>query len=227
MTIGDSSSARAKILGRIRKAQGRAPGGASGAELEAIETYLRAHPRGTLAAIEGDLVARFRERAESMQSTTEEVAGEADVPAALARYLRAAGLPMSGCVWPQLSRLDWTGAGLALEPRAARRENGGDDAVGVTGAFAAIAETGTLMVVSGPATPASVSLVPETHVAVLKAGRVVGHMEEAWDMARAEFGQMPRAVNFISGPSRTGDIEQTLVLGAHGPYRVHIIIVRG
>ena len=51
-------------------------------------------------------------------------------------------------------------------------------------------------------------------------------MEQAWDMARAEFGQMPRAVNFISGPSRTGDIEQTIVLGAHGPYRVHVIIVR-
>ena len=115
---------------------------------------------------------------------------------------------------------------MSLEARAPRRENGGDDAVGVTGAFAAIAETGTLMVVSGPDSPASTSLVPETHVAVLAAGRIVAHMEECWDLARAAFGQFPRAVNFISGPSRTGDIEQQLVLGAHGPYRVHIVIVR-
>ena len=217
---------RSKILSRIRVAQGRGASRPSEAELEAVETYLRAHPRGELPRIEGDLVARFRERAESMQSTTEEVAAAADVPLAAARYLRAGKLPLSGCVWPALAHLDWAGAGLSLAPRAASREHGAEDLVGVTGAFAALAETGTLMVVSGAATPSSTSLIPETHIAVLQANRVVAHMEQAWDMARAEFGQMPRAINFISGPSRTGDIEQQMVLGAHGPYRVHIIIVR-
>ena len=226
MTIGDSNGARAKILGRIRKAQGRGFGGASPAQQEAVQTYLRAHPRGPLPELGGDLVERFRARAESMQCTTEEVATEAEVPQAVARYLKANGLPASGCVWPALSALDWRGAGLSLEARVPRRENGGDDPVGVTGAFAGIAETGTLMVVSGPDTPASTSLLPETHVAVLAAGHVVAHMEEAWDLARCAFGQFPRAINFISGPSRTGDIEQQLVLGAHGPYRVHIVIVR-
>ena len=227
MTIGNSDAARAKILGRIRRAQGRGAVSPSPAQREAIQTYLRAHPRGPLPDLSGDLVARFRTRAESMQSTTEEVATEAEVPQAVARYLKANGLPASGCVWPALANLDWRGAGLSLEARVPRRENGGDDPVGVTGAFAAIAETGTLMVVSGPDSPASTSLVPETHVAVLAAERIVAHMEECWDLARAAFGQFPRAVNFISGPSRTGDIEQQLVLGAHGPYRVHIVIVRG
>ena len=227
MTIGDSNAARAKILGRIRKAQGHGAGGASPAQLEAVQTYLRAHPRGPVPGLGGDLVTRFRTRAESMQSTTEEVATEKEVPQAVARYLKANDLPASGCVWPALAYLDWRGAGLALEARVPRRENGGDDPVGVTGAFAAIAETGTLMVVSGPDTPASTSLLPETHVAIVAAGCIVAHMEEAWDLARAAFGQLPRAVNFISGPSRTGDIEQQLVLGAHGPYRVHIVIVRG
>ena len=227
MTIGDSNAARAKILGRIRKAQARSAEGASPAQREAVQTYLRAHPRGPVPDLKGDLVARFRARAESMQSTTEEVAEQADVPQAVARYLKAAGLPASGCVWPALSALDWRGAGLAFEARIPTRENGGDDAVGVTGAFAAIAETGTLMTLTGPDTPASTSLLPETHVAILAAGRIVAHMEEAWDLARAACGQMPRAVNFISGPSRTGDIEQQLVIGAHGPYRVHIVIVRG
>jgi L-lactate dehydrogenase complex protein LldG len=46
-------------------------------------------------------------------------------------------------------------------------------------------------------------------------------------LIRSERGELPRAVNFISGPSRTGDIEQTIVLGAHGPYRVHVIVVQG
>jgi L-lactate dehydrogenase complex protein LldG len=215
-------SAREKILARIRKAQGRGGSGPSKAELDAVATYLRAHPRGTLPPVEGDFVARFRARAESMQSTTEEVAVEADVPAAVARYLKGGGLPRAGCVWPELAHLDWRSAGLALEPRAAK----GDDAVGVTGAFAAIAETGTLMLASGPDTPSTVSLLPETHVAVVFAARIVAHMEDAWALAREELRQLPRAINFVSGPSRTADIDQTIVLGAHGPYRVHVVVVR-
>ena len=99
------------------------------------------------------------------------------------------------------------------------------DMVGITGCFCAVAETGTLMLLSGVDTPGSVSLLPETHVAVLAASRIVAGMEEAWNLARTELGVLPRAVNFVSGPSRTGDIEQTIVLGAHGPYRVHLVIV--
>jgi L-lactate dehydrogenase complex protein LldG len=190
--------------------------------LEAVETYLRAHPRGTLPKVEADLVARFRARAESMQSTSAEVPAKAKVPAAVARYLESGNLPLAGCVWPQLADLDWKGAGLALEPREA---NGGD-AVGVSGAFAAIAETGTLVFASGPDTPSTVSLLPETHVAVVSARRIVAHMEDAWTLARAELRRLPRAINFVSGPSRTADIDQTIVLGAHGPYRLHIIVVR-
>jgi L-lactate dehydrogenase complex protein LldG len=157
-----------------------------------------------------------------MQSTTDEVAAKAEVPAAVARYLESGSLPLAGCVWPQLADLDWKGAGLALEPREAN----GSDAVGVSGAFAAIAETGTLVFASAPDTPSTVSLLPETHVAVVSARRMVAHMEDAWALARAELRQLPRAINFVSGPSRTADIDQTIVLGAHGPYRVHIIVVR-
>ena len=216
------SGARERILERIRKAQGRGGKSPSQAEREAVETYLRAHPRGTLPKVEADLVARFRARAEATQCTTEEVMRAADIPQTVARYLSAAKLPAAGCVWPQLADLDWKGAGLALEAREAN----GSDAVGVSGAFAAIAETGTLVFASGPDTPSTVSLLPETHVAMLEASRIVPHMEDAWVLARAEFGELPRAINFVSGPSRTADIDQTIVLGAHGPYRVHIVLVR-
>jgi L-lactate dehydrogenase complex protein LldG len=97
--------------------------------------------------------------------------------------------------------------------------------VGITGCFAAIAETGTLAMASGPDSPASMNLLPETHVAIVPASRIVPHMEDVFALVRDELGQLPRAFNFISGPSRTADIEQTIVLGAHGPYRVHIIIL--
>jgi len=214
-------SARENILARIRKAQGRGVSRPSQAELESIDTYLRAHPRGTLPKVEAELAARFRKRAESMQCTTDEVASEGDVPAAVARYLKTGDLPLTGCVWPQLAHLDWKAAGLALEPRAANA----DDQVGVTGAFAAIAETGTLVLASGPDTPSTGSLLPETHIAVLSASRIVPHMEDAFALAREAFGQLPRAINFVSGPSRTADIDQTIVLGVHGPGRVHIVLV--
>jgi L-lactate dehydrogenase complex protein LldG len=118
---------------------------------------------------------------------------------------------------------------LNVEFRPPRRdESHGADLVGVTGAFCAIAETGTLVLLSGAETPASMHLLPETHIALLRADRIVATMEDVFELMRREEGgverMMPRAINMVSGPSRTGDIEQTIVLGAHGPYRVHIII---
>lgn len=214
-------TARERILQRIRRAQGRGDRAPSAAEREVIESYLRDHPRGPLPQSAGDPIARFCDRARSAASTWDRVARLDDAPAAVRRYLDAQSLPKSGCVWPDLAQLDWSAAGLSLAPRAAQ----GDDAVGVSGAFCAIAETGTLMLVSAPGSPASVSLLPETHIALVAVNRIVAHMEDGWDLARSELRTLPRAVNFISGPSRTADIEQTLVLGAHGPYRVHIILI--
>ncbi|MGH8718223.1 MAG: LutC/YkgG family protein, partial [Burkholderiales bacterium] len=118
--------------------------------------------------------------------------------------------------------LPWAASGLAVEPRAAS----GDDLVGITGVFCGVAETGTLMLLSGEETHAVTSLLPETHIAIVKAARIVASMEDGWSLLRAEIGALPRAVNFVSGPSRTADIEQTITLGAHGPYRVHIILVK-
>ena len=112
-------------------------------------------------------------------------------------------------------------AGIEVAARPARAA----DLIGITGSFCAIAETGTLMMLSGPRTPSVTSLLPETHIAVVERSRVVPGMEEAWQLMRTELRIAPRAVHFISGPSRTADIEQTVTLGAHGPYRVHIVLV--
>lgn len=215
-------TSRDNILARIRAAQGRsiAPGEA---EREAVRAHLRAHPQGPRPASDWDLVTRFRERVLSLASTWHEAGSTDGIPAATAAYLRENNLPLRAVCWKEFIDLDWTGSGIEVEARNAR----GDDLVGITGAFCAIAETGTLMMVSGPRTPAAVSLLPETHIAVVSRARIVRGMEDAWQLLRAEFEHMPRAVNFISGPSRTADIEQTVTLGAHGPYRVHIILANG
>jgi len=97
--------------------------------------------------------------------------------------------------------------------------------IGITGCFCAIAETGTLVFASGTDSPPATFLLPETHVAIVRADQIVAGMEEAFARLRAGRGALPRAVNLVSGPSRTGDIEQTIVLGAHGPRRVHIVVV--
>jgi L-lactate dehydrogenase complex protein LldG len=213
-------SARANILARIRTGQGKAVT-VRAAERETVAQHIAAHPQSPRPQVDADVVARFRDRALSLMTTIDEVHGAADIPAAIARYLQAQALTPAAVCWPEFSALDWRAQGLQIESRAAC----GDDLVGITGAFCAIAETGTLMMLSGPQTPPATSLLPETHIAVIARSRIVTGMEDAWVLLRAECGVLPRAVNFISGPSRTADIEQTVSLGAHGPYRVHIILL--
>jgi L-lactate utilization protein LutC len=208
-------NARDKILGRIRNGQAHATRHA-----EAIASHLENHPRGPRPSSIDNLVEHFKERAIKLSSDVLEAHAVTEVPALLARYLSERKLPMRGVCWPSLSDLPWSAAGLEMQSRPAKNQ----DLVGVTGAFCAIAETGTLMMLSGPDTPAATSLLPETHVAVVDPHRIVATMEDAWDLLRKNYKHLPRAVNFISGPSRTADIEQTVTLGAHGPYRVLLIL---
>jgi L-lactate dehydrogenase complex protein LldG len=216
-------NAREKILGRIRRAQAnRDLGSQATAEThtEMIGNHLVHHPRGPLPPPPDNLVACFKERAIKLSSDVLETNDQMEVPMLLARYLSERKLPVSGVCWPSLAGLPWSAAGLDMQSHPAKDQ----DLVGVTSAFCAIAETGTLMLLSGAETPATTSLLPETHVAVVDPRRIVATMEDAWDLMRMEYKQPPRAVNFISGPSRTADIEQTVTLGAHGPYRVLLIL---
>jgi L-lactate dehydrogenase complex protein LldG len=213
-------AAREDILARIRARQGK-PAVPSESERETVRSYIAAHSGHPRPAADWDPLARFRERALGLATTVDEVQSLADAPVAVARYLKAASLPLTAACWAEFEPLDWRAAGLAVEFREARDS----DLVGITGAWCAIAETGTLMTLSSERTPATPSLLPETHVAIVPASRVVRGMEEAWQLLRAEMGRPPRAVSFISGPSRTADIEQTVTLGAHGPYRVHVVLV--
>ncbi|WP_114810251.1 LutC/YkgG family protein [Paraburkholderia kururiensis] len=218
----DTSVARRNILARIRAAQGR-DAEPTAPEREAAADYVARHPPGPRPPLPADLKTCFIEAAGRMATTVDEVDTLAEVPAAVRGYLDANGLPLTGVAWATLTELAWADAGLTIE----FRKPVDTDLVGMTGCFCAVAETGTLVLLSGPETWASGALLPETHVAIVPASRIVAGQEDAFALIRAERGELPRAVNFVSGPSRTGDIEQTIVLGAHGPYRVHVVIVRG
>ncbi|WP_126242064.1 LutC/YkgG family protein [Burkholderia gladioli] len=221
----DTSAARRNIFARIRAAQGR-PAEPDALEREQAADYLARHPAGPRPPMPDDaagLLARFTEEAERMSTTVEAVDTLAEVPAAAARYLQACSLAARAIAWRTLADIDWASAGLEVDLRKPVE----GDLVGITGCFCASAETGSLVLLSGPDTYASAALLPETHLVVVPASRIVAGHEDAFALIRAERGELPRAVNIVSGPSRTGDIEQTIILGAHGPYRVHAIIVRG
>ena len=221
--------ARDAILARVRKALGRSE--TQGSARVDAQGYIALRQRGPIPASGANLVDRFVDRAEHMESTVERLASRDEVPMAVARYLDALSLPAAiaeqksheGVCWPELGDLDWRGAGLSIEARPTQ----GHDRLGVTGCLCAIAETGTLVFIPGPQMPTATALLPDTHVVVVRAADVVATMEDAFARVRAAKSRMPRAINFISGPSRTGDIEQTIVLGAHGPYRVHVLLIGG
>jgi L-lactate dehydrogenase complex protein LldG len=220
------SEARAQIFGDIRARLGR--GRLDAAANAAAEERLKAHRRNLIPARAAALdhagqVALFIAEAQAVDTTIARVATAADVPGAVADFLSSQNLPARLVMTPdpKLDAIPWDARPM-LELRRGRAED--SDAAGITGAFAAIAETGTLMLISGADTPTRNNFLPDTHIVVLRASEVVACYEDGWDRLRAA-GAMPRTVNFISGPSRTGDIEQRLVLGAHGPRRLHIVLI--
>ena len=169
------------------------------------------------------LVQRFTEEAEGVAASVQRVASSEDVPEAVARYLVAENLPASVRMAPdrRLAAIPWSRTPTVTVSTGA---SDGSDEVSLTGAHAGVAETGTLVLRSGPENPTTLNFLPATHIVVLSADQIVGSYEEALTRLRVE-GPLPRTVNFITGPSRTADIEQQLELGAHGPRRLHIVLM--
>ena len=215
----NTDSARAAILAQIRARQGR-PAALHDLEAADAEVDIGRHVRGPQPTI-ADRIAGFTTQALALQTSVARVTSAQDVPPAVAAYLREQALGVQGVAWETLADLPWLDAGVTLESRPPRDE----DKLGITGCFCAVAETGSLVLASSPATPSSTHLLPQTHIAIVPASRIVATLEDAYVLLRAELGELPRALSTVSGPSRTGDIEQTIVLGAHGPYRVHVVIV--
>jgi L-lactate dehydrogenase complex protein LldG len=220
-----NESARETVLGQLRRALGR--GRDAGALRRAIDERLaQAQPNLIPARADLDRWGRLRlftAQAEAVQTTVRRVDRYQPVPRAVASYLREHNLPLRlvmACD-PALAGLDWSAA--MLEVRRGRPQDA--DAVGLTTAYAGIAETGTLMLLSAPETPTLLAFLPETALVVLPSERILRAYEDALCLLREERGALPRSINFVTGPSRSGDIEQTLQLGAHGPRRLCVLLV--
>jgi L-lactate dehydrogenase complex protein LldG len=222
------SGARAQILNGIRRSLRR--GELAGPARDAVEARLAAPLRGPSVARaqlpQPEKIALFCQWAETNNATVARVA-PGEVAGEVSAYLMRNNLPAQAAMAPSplLDRYDWASQKM-LALRRGRGE--GSDQVSITGAFAGIAETGTLVMASGPDHPVSLNLLPDTHVVVLREDDIVAGYEDVWARLRERYGKdaMPRTVNTITGPSRTGDIEQAMELGAHGPQRMHILVVR-
>ncbi len=228
------SDAREQILAGIRRSLRR---GRLDPKTEAdLRARIASHRRNLIPAraLVLDAVARidlFVAMAEEVQTTVARVQSLAAVPDEIARYLAAENLPAELVMAPDpdLETVPWSARPLLQIRRDRARA---EDAVSVTPCFAAIAETGTLMLISGAHTPTTPNFLPDTHIVIVRREQIVATYEDAWDRLRARgvvpgglANELPRTVNFITGPSRTGDIEQRIELGAHGPRRVHIVLV--
>ena len=220
------NEAREQILATIRRGLKRGP--LEGARRVELEARLAQPPRHLIPArAQGshpEQVALFVRMAEYALATVDQVARPNDAPAAVAAFLAREDLPTEVVMAPdiELAALPWADQPtLRVERRAARD----GDKVSVTVAFAGIAETGTLLLRSGPDWPTTLNFLPDTHIVLLPTERIVGSYEDGWDLLRAPGQAMPRTINYITGPSRSGDIEQTMQLGAHGPLRLHVVII--
>lgn len=173
------------------------------------------------------LVERFKTYAGGT-ATVVSLASPAEIPAAIADYLRTANLPARIRMGsdPGLASLPWSSA-ASLERLTGPAEP--HDEVGLSAAVAGVAETGTLVLAAGQENPVTLGFLPETHIIVVGENQIVGAYEDAFDIVRKRLGDrtMPRTLNFISGPSRTADIAGTIVMGAHGPRRMCVLVVKG
>lgn len=223
---------RDAIFGAIRRGLRRGP--LQPHETLGLYARLNAHPRHLIPARSrlphAEQVALFKRNLEKEFATHITVADPALVPQAVADYLASQNLPTDLAIapHPELRAIPWADHKM-LRLREGRAE--ASDLVSVQHGYAGIAETGTIMLPSAATRPTTLNLLCDTEIVVLRTSRITGALEEAWDTLRWERegmvdgNFMPRNVMLVTGPSRSADIESILELGAHGPRRLHVVLV--
>ncbi len=169
------------------------------------------------APVQGDLVAAFAERASRQFADVRILNSMRDVPDAVADILRDLNMAAEIHIPP-----DSPLAALALTSTEIKSTPPEQNDAALTLAPHGIAATGTLAYTAGKGAPASWHFRPVLEIAVLRTSSIVGELENVL----AKVGALPSTLNLVTGPSRTGDIEQTMELGAHGPKSLAILIVK-
>lgn len=214
-------SARNAILQAVAKALPR--GGRDAAEIAAEARLLIGDLNAVRPALPlPDLTASFMQRAANPKvgATAARIPSLAEFPQAVAQQLAASGRPLQAVMQPSaaLTGLDWGGAGIALQ-------NAIGDSVGIGIASWGIAETGSLVFHSAPDVPILHNFLPAVHIVAVHASSIVPYLEDYAAAARKRGDPAPRNACLITGASGTTDIEGNLVLGAHGPCELHIIVI--
>lgn len=210
------SEAREEILARIRSALGRERVNEGTREL--LERRISHPPGHDRPAVDPDLVRSFESKLVAVQGELR-FAREDGVMEAIASRLEERGLDHTLIAAPALEDLPWPS-----EWNVTFGASRGGDRVSVTPCFAAVAETGSVVLVSSSESPTSLNFLPEFHIVLVRADQLVCHVEDVWTRLRSS-GVSPRTVNFITGPSKTADVEQTIQYGAHGPRALDIILI--
>lgn len=212
--------ARDQILGTIRKslADGEPR---TAARLEELRFRIQNSRPQVQPEFDDDLLIRFCQKHVAVHGTYDRISVK-DIESAVVEHLASMGLDAQWHLGsgPLLDATQWTDKVFVYRKGADRNTK-----VALSEAVAAVAETGTLVMCSGPTVPPSQNYLPDDHLVVVDRRRIVRHMEDAWSILRESGVARGRAINLITGPSKTGDIEQTIQYGAHGPRRLHSLIV--
>ncbi|MCW8886378.1 MAG: LUD domain-containing protein [Motiliproteus sp.] len=220
------STSRDQIFGNIRLGLKRGP--LEGEALEKVKHRLAYHPSSTTPA-RSDLpqeqqVELFKSMATEAAAELIELDSSSQLPQAVAGFAKKESLKqLVSATADELMQLDWSETG---DCKLLHREGKPGDIASLTGSFAGIAETGTLMLLSGPQSPTTLNFLADIHMVLLHESSIVGPYEAAWQKLREQGDSMPRTVNMITGPSRSADIEQKLQMGAHGPKRLVIFLAK-
>ncbi|MEZ5825193.1 MAG: LUD domain-containing protein [Geminicoccaceae bacterium] len=222
-----TASSRETVLARIRQNIGRTAEEDERARERVRARLANVEPNLVPARGQGDAGHRIRlfgEMAASVQAEVEHLGSWSDIPSAVSGWLRLHNLPQKLVIAPdpKLAGAGWESQPL-LRTRAGAAED--EDHNGLTIADSGVAETGTLCLASSPERPTLVAWLPENSIIALPASRIVASYEDAIRLYSEEHESPPRSINFITGPSRTGDIGQKLELGAHGPKRLLILLI--
>ena len=210
------TQARNTIFNNIRNSLGRNQLDEN--VVKTLEARLAAHPVHEQPTLAQALIPQFIKQLEKASATLESIPNAKEIPFAVLAFLQQHHLRQEMVVDSRLKALPWPNK-LRIAYRAAQAA----DVVSVSSAFAGIAETGSLVLLSSSACPTTLNFLPDNHIIVLYKEKLVAFIEDVWARLRAQ--PMPRTINIITGPSRTADIEQTIQLGAHGPRRLHLVLV--
>lgn len=221
-------NARDAIFSKIRKSL--AVSGDDQARKATVVTRIAEAKPGLIPARgqlpDAERVQLFITYAEKFGATVTRIGSIAELPGEVSHYLKSRNLPASVRMGEDSLLKD---AHFESEPVLTVLSGASDgmDLAAVSHARAGVAESGTLVLTSGPDNPVTLNFLPEYHIVAVKAEDIGGSLEEAFAGITETYGKgdMPRTVNFVTGPSRSGDIEQKIIMGAHGPRALHIVVV--